>query len=272
MKQKTLINKVVNKHLKSFFFFGSMFHCSRCYRLTLWLFQVEEKLGYGWSNNISCSAKVVKGRNNLSLWGDSKSYFVMYPWSDLSPLKSAFCFLTQSVPKDVLMPALHGPHIQNEPQTDALAPTGLPSSCSTAQLTQQGHGQGCPPPSSLTTRLHGPTGSAAAPPCRSTNPGPRSSCGIQRKAWWDEARTASAALCRKKMRCQGLWQRHLCCCIATEAPIRASPVGWEAPLHHLTHSMAQTSWQRAPQSTCRDAVQGHENPSRHLSCLRMCGE
>lgn len=142
------------------------------------------------------------------------------------------------------MPALHGPHIQNEPQTYALAPTGLPSSCSTAELTQQGHGQGCPPQSSLTTYLHDPTGSAAAPSRRSTKLGARSSCSIQRGAQQDEARAASAALCRKKIRCQRMGQK-------------------QPPSLHC-HWGTQPSLSRGVGSTCAPS-HTHHGPNKHAN-------
>lgn len=69
-----------------------------------------------------------------------------------------------------LTPVLHGPHIQKEPRGHALAPSGPSSSCSPAELTQQGCWQCCPPPSSPCTRC----GSCLTA---------WSSCSIQRSTW-----------------------------------------------------------------------------------------
>lgn len=54
----------------------------------------------------------------------------MHPYSDQPSPKFAFCCFFPVHPKGptLLMPALHGPHIQNKPQSHALALTSLPSS------------------------------------------------------------------------------------------------------------------------------------------------
>lgn len=144
------------------------------------------------------------------------------------------------------MPALHGPRIQNEPQTHALAPRGLPSSTALPAGPRPGR------PSSITSynHLHDPTGSAAAPSCRSANLGARSSCSIQRSAQRDESGAASAALCRKTIRCRGMGQKQA---LSLHRHRDTQP--------SLSHGVGSTS---APSPTCHGPNQHPNSSSKHL--------